>query len=124
MQSVLAMSAAELLAVPLDRPFELFHRNADVAETTWRALARQWHPDRAGPDRAAEHGSVLAHINRLYDTAEAWREAGHWESDGRITLGHEECLGACAYAPMMRVDDSYHEDLDAEKAVAVLDGLE
>lgn len=45
-------------------------------------------------------------------------------SDGRIHLGHEECLGACAYAPMMRVDDAYHEDLDVERAKAVLDALE
>jgi NADH-quinone oxidoreductase subunit E len=45
-------------------------------------------------------------------------------ADGRIHLGHEECLGACAYAPMMRVDDTYHEDLDAERARAVLDALE
>ncbi len=44
--------------------------------------------------------------------------------DGRIHLGHEECLGACAYAPMMRVDDRYHEDLDVERAVAVLDALD
>ena len=45
-------------------------------------------------------------------------------ADGRIHLGHEECLGACAYAPMMRVDDTYHEDLDAERARTVLDALE
>ncbi len=45
-------------------------------------------------------------------------------ADGRIHLWHEECLGACAYAPMMRVDDRYHEDLDVEQAKAVLDGLE
>jgi NADH:ubiquinone oxidoreductase subunit E len=45
-------------------------------------------------------------------------------SDGRLHIGHEECLGACAYAPMMRVDDAYHEDLDLEKAAAILDALE
>jgi NADH-quinone oxidoreductase subunit E len=45
-------------------------------------------------------------------------------SDGRVHLGHEECLGACAWAPMMRVDDAYHEDLDLEKAAAILDALE
>jgi NADH-quinone oxidoreductase E subunit len=45
-------------------------------------------------------------------------------ADGRIHLGPEECLGACAYAPMMRVNDAYHEDLDLQKAVAVLDALE
>ena len=43
--------------------------------------------------------------------------------DGRIHLSHEECLGACAYAPMMRVDDTYHEDLDLESAKRILDGL-
>jgi len=51
-------------------------------------------------------------------------EAGETTPDGRITLGHEECLGACAYAPMMRVDDEYHEDLDAEEAKRILDALE
>jgi NADH:ubiquinone oxidoreductase subunit E len=40
-----------------------------------------------------------------------------------VTLGHEECLGACAWAPMMRVDDVYHEDLDAESAKRILDAL-
>jgi len=50
-------------------------------------------------------------------------EAGETTPDGRITLGHEECLGACAYAPMMRVDGVYHEDLDLAKAKQILDGL-
>jgi NADH-quinone oxidoreductase E subunit len=49
--------------------------------------------------------------------------AGETTSDGRITLGHEECLGACAYAPMMRIGDRYHEDLDAEEAKRILDAL-
>jgi NADH-quinone oxidoreductase subunit E len=44
-------------------------------------------------------------------------------ADGRIHLGHEECLGACAYAPMLRIDDTYHEDLDVAKAKALLDAL-
>jgi NADH-quinone oxidoreductase E subunit len=48
---------------------------------------------------------------------------GGTTADGRITLGHEECLGACAYAPMMRVDETYHENLDAAAAKRILDGL-
>jgi NADH-quinone oxidoreductase subunit E len=44
-------------------------------------------------------------------------------ADGRVHLGHEECLGACAYAPAMRVGDTYHEDLDLESAKRILDGL-
>jgi NADH-quinone oxidoreductase subunit E len=51
-------------------------------------------------------------------------EAGETTPDGRISLGHEECLGACAYAPMLRVGTDYHEDLDLEKAMQILEGLE
>jgi NADH:ubiquinone oxidoreductase subunit E len=50
--------------------------------------------------------------------------AGEATPDGRIGLGHEECLGACAYAPMMRVDDRYCEDLDLAEARRILDALE
>jgi NADH-quinone oxidoreductase E subunit len=50
--------------------------------------------------------------------------AGETTPDGRITLGHEECLGACAYAPMLRVDARYCEALDAAAAKQIVDGLE
>lgn len=50
--------------------------------------------------------------------------AGETTADGRIYLGREECLGACANAPMFRVGDVYHEDLDLASACAVLDALE
>ena len=50
--------------------------------------------------------------------------AGEPTPDGRLVLGHEECLGACGYAPMMRVDGDYHEDLDFERARRILDSLE
>ncbi len=49
---------------------------------------------------------------------------GQSTPDGRIGLGHEECLGACAYAPMMRVDSNYHEDLDGERAKKIVDALD
>jgi NADH-quinone oxidoreductase E subunit len=51
-------------------------------------------------------------------------EAGETTADGRITLGHEECLGACAWAPMLRVDDVYHENLDLESARRIVDALD
>ena len=50
-------------------------------------------------------------------------EAGETTKDGRITLGHEECLGACAWAPMLRVGETYHENLDADAAKRIVDGL-
>ena len=62
----------------------------------------------------------------LYKQLEAHLEVDEHGNtkDGRLHLGHEECLGACAYAPMMRVDATYHEDLDLERAKQVLDGLD
>jgi NADH-quinone oxidoreductase E subunit len=50
-------------------------------------------------------------------------EAGETTKDGRITLGHEECLGACAWAPMLRVGETYHENLDVESAKRIVDAL-
>jgi NADH-quinone oxidoreductase E subunit len=50
--------------------------------------------------------------------------AGETTPDGRVTLGHEECLGACAYAPMLRVGETYHENLDVDAAKRLVDGLE
>lgn len=51
-------------------------------------------------------------------------DVGTATADGRLQLEQEECLGACANAPMMRVDERYHEDLDAETAKGILDALE
>ncbi|CAG0957123.1 NADH-quinone oxidoreductase subunit E [Myxococcaceae bacterium] len=51
-------------------------------------------------------------------------EAGETTKDGRVTLAHEECLGACGYAPMLRVDETYHENLDLAAAKRILDELE
>jgi NADH-quinone oxidoreductase E subunit len=44
--------------------------------------------------------------------------------DGRVTLSHEECLGSCGTAPMMRVDHVYHESLDVPEAKRIVDALE
>jgi len=49
---------------------------------------------------------------------------GETTDDGRLTLGSVACLGACADAPMMRVDERVHEQLDFKHASAILDGLE
>jgi NADH-quinone oxidoreductase subunit E len=50
---------------------------------------------------------------------------GGTTEDGRITLvREEECLAGCCGAPMAVVNGHYHENLDAEKLDAILDGLE
>jgi hypothetical protein len=94
----------------------------DAAEPSHRGLAgpsEGKHVDRAsGADerlRFAPNARVLLVV----------RVDEHGNTrDGRIHLGHEECLGACAYAPMMRVDERYCEDLDLEQARRIVDALE
>ena len=49
---------------------------------------------------------------------------GQTTTDGRVTLGHEECLGSCGTAPMMRVDGKYHENLDLDRALKIIDDLD
>jgi NADH-quinone oxidoreductase subunit E len=43
--------------------------------------------------------------------------------DGKFCVSSVECLGACGMAPMMQVNDEYHENLTPDKAVAILKGL-
>jgi NADH-quinone oxidoreductase subunit E len=43
--------------------------------------------------------------------------------DGLFTLTEVECLGACANAPMVQINDDNYEDLTLESMTAVLDAL-
>lgn len=48
---------------------------------------------------------------------------GEITEDGRFTFTRVECLGACDKAPMMQVNEDYHEDLTPESARKLLEGL-
>ena len=43
--------------------------------------------------------------------------------DGNISLEEVECMGACGYAPMMAVNEDYHEFLTKEKVEEILETL-
>ena len=43
--------------------------------------------------------------------------------DGRCSFVHFECLGSCDTAPMMMVDDDYHESLTPNRVRQILNGL-
>lgn len=45
-------------------------------------------------------------------------------SDGKFTLRAAECLAACGGAPMMQIDEEYHENLTPEKIDKILAGIE
>jgi len=49
---------------------------------------------------------------------------GETTRDGRFTLSTVECLGSCGTAPVVMVNDIYHENMSGEKLDALLASLE
>lgn len=50
-------------------------------------------------------------------------QKGHTTKDGLFTLTEVECLGACANAPMVQINDDNYEDLSKDSMIAILDAL-
>ena len=48
---------------------------------------------------------------------------GHTTEDGLFTLTEVECLGACANAPMVQINDDNYEDLTGNSMGAILDAF-
>ena len=63
------------------------------------------------------------------DVLRACKDAGHLKgygdtsADGLFTLSEVECLGGCVNAPILAIDDDYHEDLTYEATVALIETL-
>lgn len=49
--------------------------------------------------------------------------SGQMTEDGLFSLLEVECLGACANAPMIQINDDYYEDLTPETTVKLLQAL-
>ena len=58
-----------------------------------------------GADELVAHAMEKTGVTQLGDVSE----------DGLFSIEEVECLGACEYAPMMRLDHQYHYDLTTEK---------
>jgi len=48
---------------------------------------------------------------------------GETSKDKNFTIIEVECLGACANAPMVQINDDYYEDLNEKKTLEILDSL-
>lgn len=59
---------------------------------------------------------IVAHVK----TAIGVHEAGEVSKDGLFSYEEVECLGACEFAPMMRLDHEYHYDLTPEAITAAM----
>lgn len=48
---------------------------------------------------------------------------GQTTPDGRFTLSTVECLGSCGTAPVVMLNDAYHENMDPARLDALIEGL-
>ncbi len=67
--------------------------------------------------RGAER--VVDHLSRRLGIA-----PGQTTADGRFTLSVVECLGSCGTAPVVMLNDAYHENMSSERLDALIDGLD
>ncbi len=67
----------------------------------------------------------LRGADEIYDFVKEKYSIGHNETtpDGRISLEEVECMGACGGAPMIAVNEDYHENLNLDKVKAILQDL-
>ena len=61
--------------------------------------------------------AIFEHIRRRIGV----QDQDEVSADGLFSLEEVECLGACEYAPMMRLDHAYHYDLTVEKVDALIE---
>jgi len=61
---------------------------------------------------------LLAHLKDKLGIGE-----GETTPDGKFSLVRVECLGSCGTAPMLQLNDDYHENLTLEQVDALLDAL-
>jgi NADH-quinone oxidoreductase subunit E len=66
--------------------------------------------------RGAE--GVLAQVSARLGIA-----PGQTSADGRYTLSTVECLGSCGTAPVVMVNEAYHENMTPERLDALLEEL-
>lgn len=66
--------------------------------------------------RSAER--LLGHLERKLNV-----KPGETTPDGRFTLSTVECLGSCGTAPVVMVNDAYHESMSLAKVDELLEKL-
>ena len=85
-----------------------------------RAPVGRWHLQACRNLSCSMRGaeSVIAHLEHRLGIA-----PGQTTPDGRYTLSTVECLGSCGTAPVVMVNETYHEDMSPERLDALLESL-
>ena len=61
---------------------------------------------------------LVAHLEKRLGV-----RVGETTPDGKFSLVRVECLGSCGTAPMLQLNDDYHENLTPSEVDRLLDGL-
>ena len=61
---------------------------------------------------------IMAHLQKRLGI-----RPGETTSDGKFTLIEVECLASCGTAPVVQINENYHENLTPEKLDSILDSL-
>ena len=85
-----------------------------------RAQIGRWHLQACRNLSCSMRGAegVIEHLGRRLGIA-----PGETTADGRFTLSTVECLGSCGTAPVLMVNEAYHEDMSPERLDALIESL-
>jgi NADH-quinone oxidoreductase subunit E len=85
-----------------------------------RAPIGRWHLQACRNLSCSMRGAegVIDHLGRKLGIG-----PGQTTGDGRFTLSTVECLGSCGTAPVVMVNDAYHENMNAARLDALIEEL-
>jgi NADH-quinone oxidoreductase subunit E len=85
-----------------------------------RAPVGRWHIQACRNVSCSMRGAerLIDHLSRQLGIG-----PGETTPDGRCTLDHVECLGSCGTAPVLVINETYHENMTVEKVDALLSEL-
>jgi NADH-quinone oxidoreductase subunit E len=85
-----------------------------------RAPIGRWHLQACRNLSCSMRGAerVIEHLSGKLGIA-----PGQTSADGRFTLSTVECLGSCGTAPVVMVNEAYHENMSPERLDALIEGL-
>jgi NADH-quinone oxidoreductase subunit E len=118
-QGWLPVPAIEFVAAQLGMPYMRAYEVASFYTMYNLAPVGRYHVQVCGTTPCMLRGSD----DVLSACANKGLSKGHTTPDGLFTLTEVECLGACANAPMVQINDDNFEDLTYDSMTAILDKL-
>ena len=118
-QGWLPIAVIEFVARELDMPVIRVQEVASFYTMFNLAPVGQYHVQVCGTTPCMLRGSD----NVFAACKSRGMKKGHTTADGLFTLSEVECLGACANAPMVQINDDNYEDLTEGSMGAILDAL-